>query len=318
MKQLSAEAAAARAAAAGASLPDQHGRRRGLLLVAGAAAVWSTGGLIVREVATDSWTTVFWRAAFCALFLFGYIALTERRRFVAAFRAVGLPGLQLALCFAVASTTFVMALGHTTVANVLIIQSTSPFVAGVLGWLLMHERVRPRSWAAMACAIAGIAVMLLGSSGQGSWRGDLLAMVVPFAFALAVVTLRRHPKVRMTPAAALAAIIQGSFALMLASPAAVSGHDLALLAFFGAGQLGLGLVLFVVGARLLPAAETALLSMLENILGPLWVWLLVGENPGTYALIGGAIVLAALVAHTLLDMRPEPSKTAPRPVPPMP
>jgi drug/metabolite transporter (DMT)-like permease len=312
MKHLSAGAGAAVAAAPQRPLHEAHARRRGLLLVAGAATVWSTGGLIVREVATDSWTTVFWRATFCAVFLIGYIALMERRRFFAAFRAVGLPGLQLALCFAVASTTFVMSLAHTSVVNVLIIQSTSPFIAGLLGLMLMGERVRPRSWAAMVCALAGIAVMLTGSSGQGSWRGDLLAMIVPFAFAMAVVTVRRHPTVRMTPAVALAAIIQGCFALTMASPGAVSGHDLALLAFFGAGQLGLGLVLFVAGARLLPAAETALLAMLENILGPLWVWFFVGEDPGTYALLGGAVVLGALAVHTVLDMRPPP-----RAVPPM-
>jgi drug/metabolite transporter (DMT)-like permease len=239
--------------------------------------------------------------------------VTERARFFAAFRAVGWPGLQLALCFAVASTTFVMSLGHTSVANVLIIQSTSPFIAGLLGLVLMRERVRPRSWMAMACALAGIAVMLAGSSAQGSWRGDLIAMIVPFAFAMAVVTVRRHPQVRMTPAVALAAVIQGGVSLTMATPGAVSGHDLALLAFFGAGQLGLGLVLFVTGARLLPAAETALLAMLENILGPLWVWFLIGEDPGLYALVGGAIVLGALAVHTLLDMRPPP-----RAVPPMP
>jgi drug/metabolite transporter (DMT)-like permease len=122
----------------------------------------------------------------------------------------------------------------------------------------------------------------------------------------------------MTPAVALAAVIQACFALVMGAPAAVSGHDLALLAFFGAGQLGFGLVLFVTGARLLPAAETALLAMLENILGPLWVWFLLGENPGSYALVGGAIVLGALAVHTVLDMRPRSSRTAPRVVPPMP
>lgn len=313
MKQLSPNAGAAMAAGRPDSAHERHARRRGLLLVAGAAALWSSGGLIVREVATDSWTTVFWRATFCALFLVCYIAVAERQRFFAAFRAVGLPGLQLALCFAVASTTFVMSLAHTSVTNVLILQSTSPFIAGLLGLLLMRERVRPRSWAAMVFALAGIAVMLAGSSAQGSWRGDLLAMIVPVAFAMAVVTVRRHPQVRMTPAVALAALIQACVALAMGASADVSGHDMALLVLFGAGQLGLGLVLFVTGARLLPAAETALLAMLENILGPLWVWLFVGENPGIYALVGGAIVLGALAVHTALDMRPQP-----RVVPPMP
>jgi drug/metabolite transporter (DMT)-like permease len=165
----------------------------------------------------------------------------------------------------------------------------------------------------MACAIVGVAVMVAGSDGMGTLEGDLLAMVIPCFFALAVVIVRRNPAVSMAPAVTLAAILQAVVAQFFAAPFAVGTGDFVLLAVFGSCQLGFGLALFVTGARFLPAAETALLAMAENILGPLWVWIFIGENPGLHAVIGGIIVLAALVVHSVLDMRP----TA-RPVPPLP
>ena len=299
----------------GAALPAlgaAAARRRGFLLVAGAATIWSSGGLIVRHLSTGAWTTIFWRASFCALFLFAYIAITERRRVYASFRAMGAPGLLLALCFAAASMSFVTALERTTVANTLIIQSTSPFMAALLGWVLLKERVSLRGWIAMACALGGVALMVWAPAGRGSLAGDLIAMIIPVAFAAGVVIVRRHPQVRMAPALALSVVLQAFISQLFAASVGVGGADLALLALFGAGQLGLGLVLFVTGARHLPAAETALLCMLENILGPLWVWIFLGENPGVPAVIGGAVVLAALAVHSALDLRPA------RPVPPMP
>jgi drug/metabolite transporter (DMT)-like permease len=311
MSQLRAGTAAPAPGDALRSVADAGQRQRGFVLVAGAATVWSTGGLIVRHLSTDSWTTIFWRGNFCALFLLGYVAITERRRFAARFRAMGVPGLMLALCFAVGSTSFVTALQHTTVANTLIIQSTSPFIAALFGLALLKERVRPRAWVAMACALGGVALMVLGSQGRGTLHGDLIAMVVPVVFALAVVIVRRHPEIRMVPAVTLAAILQACIAVVFGASLEVGGHDLALLALFGSGQLGLGLVLFVTGGRLIPAAETALLCILENILGPLWVWIFLGENPGVPAVIGGVVVLAALAVHSALDLR------AHRPVPPM-
>jgi hypothetical protein len=111
----------------------------------------------------------------------------------------------------------------------------------------------------------------------------------------------------------LAAVFQAAIALAFGASLEVGGDDLGLLAVFGAGQLGLGLVMFTTGGRYLPAAESALLCMLENILGPLWVWLFLVENPGLAAVVGGLDVLAALGVHTALDMR-----ALRRPVPPMP
>lgn len=278
-------------------------RSRGVLFVAAAALCWSTGGLIARLVDTDTWTTVFWRSIFAAAFLLGVIFVQERGATWARIREMGGAGVAMALCFATASTCFINALARTTVANTLVIQSTSPFIAALLGWAWMGERVRGRSWVAMAAAVAGATVMASHSWGAGSLAGDLLALVTAIAFAAATVIVRRHRQLRMTAAAGLAGVFSAIFAWRPARPLEAAPDDLALLALFGAAQLGFGLVLFTAGARLIPVAEASLIAVLESVLGPLWVWLALGETPAPAALVGGAIILAALVAHTALDQR---------------
>ncbi len=283
-------------------------QRLGFSLVASAAICWSTGGLITRLVGTDPWTTIFWRSLFCAAFLAAAVGVAHRGRLAALVRDTGWPGVLMAVCFATASTSFIMALARTSVANTLIIQSLSPFIAGLGGWLCLGERVRHRTWVAMGVALLGTVVMLWGSPGAGSRIGDLLALVTATAFAGATVVVRWHRSVPMPAAAALAAALAGVVALGRAEPSSAGAFDLALLAVFGSVQLGGGLLLFTAGARLVPVAEASLIAVLECVLGPVWVWLAVGERPGIPSLIGGAVILSALIAHTVADLvrPPEP------------
>jgi drug/metabolite transporter (DMT)-like permease len=295
----------ARIAVAGAAA---RSRRVGFSLVAAAAVCWSTGGLITRLVATDAWTTIFWRSVFCAAFLAVAVAIANRGRLARVVSDTGWPGVLMAACFATASTAFIMALARTSVANTLIIQSLSPFIAGLLGWVCLGERVRRRTWVAMGVALSGTVVMLWGSPGAGSRVGDLMALVTATAFAGATVVVRWHRSVPMPAAAALAAALCGIVAVGRATPASAAALDLALLAVFGVGQLGTGLLLFTAGARLIPVAEASLIGVLECVLGPIWVWLAIGERPGAFSLIGGMVILSALVGHTLADLArpPEP------------
>ena len=273
-------------------------RRRGFWLVVAAAICWSTGGLIARLVATGPWTTVFWRSVFCAAFLSAAVAIAQRGRLGAVVRQSGWPGVLMAACFATASTCFIMALARTSVANTLVIQSLSPFIAGLGGWLCLGERVRRRTWVAMSAALFGTVVMLWGSTGVGSRAGDLLALVTATAFAAATVIVRSRPTVSMPVAVALAAALGALGAYGWADPRSATTGDLALLALFGIGQLGAGLLLFTAGARLIPVAEASLIAVLESVLGPVWVWLAVDERPGAFSLIGAAVILSALIAHT--------------------
>lgn len=266
-----------------------------MLLVAGAAACWSSGGLIARLVTTDAWTTLAWRSAFSAVFLMAVVAIVRRRGVLAQWRAIGWPGAGVAACLATASTCFILSVTRTSVANTLILMSIGPWVAGVLGWLLLGERVRPRTWVTMGVALAGVVVMVSGSSGTGRLAGDVLAIAMASAFALGTVLVRRHPDIQMTPAVSLGATLACLAVLPMATPFAVAPRDLALLALFGIGQLGVGFLLFTAGARLLPVAETSLIGMLEVVLGPFWVWLALGEEPAAASIAGGLVILAALV-----------------------
>ena len=277
-------------------------RPRGMLLVAGAATCWSTGGLIARLVTTDPWTTTLWRCVFSAAFLIVVVAVVRRQGVLAQWRATGWPGVGIAACMATASTCFILSLSYTSVANTLILMSVGPWVTGLLGWLLLGERVRSRTWLTMGVALLGVVVMVSGSYGTGRLAGDGLAILMASAFAMATVLVRRHPDIQMTPAASLSAVLAALLVLPMASPLAASPRDLGLLALFGIGQFGAGFLLFMAGARLLPVAETSLIGMLETVLGPLWVWLLLGEEIGVRSIIGGLVILGALVLHTLLDL----------------
>ncbi|MCB1502461.1 MAG: DMT family transporter [Bauldia sp.] len=290
-------------AASAVAPPDHH--LRGILLVAGSAVLWSLGGLIVRSLdGTDPWTTVFWRSVFATAFLFLFLLVRDGRGAFRLFRDMGLPGLFVALCFAGASVGFVTALSFASVAQTLVIMSSAPLIAAVLGRIVLGERITPAGYLAVAGVIVGIGLMM--SSGFGAERsltGGVIALGVAFSLAASLVVIRRSPQIRMTPAACTGAAIGMVVSFPFATPLAVSGHDFALLAFFGAGQLGVGLILLVTGARLIPAAQSALLGMLEPILGPAWVWLLLAERPTTMTLLGGAIVVASVFSNTLAMTR---------------
>jgi drug/metabolite transporter (DMT)-like permease len=290
-------------AAPGRAGSDVARHRTGLLLVAAASITWSTGGLIARFIEAGPWTIVFWRGVACASFLLLFLAVRERGKVWPLFRAAGLPGIVAALCFATASTAFILALQVATVASILIVQNTGPFIAALLAWVLMREHVQIRTWIALVVAAAGITVMVSNQAIGGGLVGLGLSLTTAFAFAAATVTIRYHRAVRMTPAACLASCFGALIALPLAEPFGVSTKDFGLMWLFGVGQLGIGMVLFTTGARMVPAAEASLITVLETVFAGIWVWLALGENPGMATIAGGALVLAAVVGHTLADLR---------------
>jgi drug/metabolite transporter (DMT)-like permease len=276
--------------------------RRGALLVACAAVCWSSGGLIARLVTTSPWTTSLWRSLFASLFLSVVLWMVRGRSIVAQWRDGGRPVLAVAACMAMASTCFIFSLAHTSVANTLILMSTGPYVTALAGFLLLGERVAPRTWVTMGVALAGAVIMVSDSYSRGTVVGDLLAIVMSASFAIATVLVRRHPEIQMAPAAALATTLTALVALPLADPLATAPRDLALLAFFGIGQFGAGFLLFMAGARLIPAAESSLIGMLEIVLGPLWVWLVLSERPSAASLAGGVVILAAVLAPSVVRL----------------
>lgn len=292
--------------------------RLGLSLVAGSALAWSFGGTIARFIQVDdSWTVVFWRSLFASSFLLLFMLWRDGpRATLGMFRNMGWPGLGVAVCFGIASSCFVVALQFTTVANILLTQAAAPLIAALLAWAIFGVRVNLATWAAIAAVICGVAVMVSASfSGEVSPIGDGLALVITVLFSAAIVITRHHPEVRMMPAVCLGTAMACAAAFLLSGPVAVNLQDLGWLFLFGAVNLGAGLAMFVTGARLVPAALAALVSTLEPVLGPVWVWLVHGEVPASRTIAGGAIVFVALFLHILNDWRRqrERKRTSPSP-----
>jgi len=280
-------------------------RRRGIALMLGATLCWSTAGMLVRNMdLKDSWEITFWRSLFMTLFIAGLLAIQYRGAVLARMRAVGTAGVVAGALWALMYICFILALGHTTVANVLVLSSIAPFSAALLGWLFLHERVPARTWLAMVAAFAGIVVMFVDGIGGGGLVGNLIALTIPFAFAVNVIILRRmHAHVDMLPTLILSGIFSMAVVLPFAWPMELTAKDAALLAIMGVVQLGLGVLLMIRAAPLLAAAEIGLLAVLETIFGTFSTWLVVGERPGNLALIGGAAVVVALVVNELFGLR---------------
>jgi drug/metabolite transporter (DMT)-like permease len=283
-------------------LAAQH--RRGRLFVALAALAWSTAGLFQRELSVNVATQLAGRALFATLGVLAYVAISERGAVVAAFRAIGRAGLVLAALMAVSSGAFIAALNYTSVANVLFMQALAPVLAAVLG-TFVGEPVARRTWVAMLVAIAGVSVMV-GGPNPPSLAGFSLSLLMSVTFAATIVITRHRREVSMAPATCLSQLLVLLAAAPFAQPSDVGRQDLALLAALGVCQIGLGLIFLTIGARLIPAAEVALITLLEIVLGPIWVWIALSEQPAAATLVGGAIVLAAVV----IEVRREPEEPA--------
>jgi len=288
------------------------GYARGVALVALAGVFWSLGGLLIRLIeAASGWQIVLFRAIALALTLTLVIALRHRGRVVAAFRAAGWNGAVAGAALAGGFICFVLALLNTSVANATFMLGASPFLAAVLGRIVLGETIRRTTALAMAAAFAGILIMVGGGLVIGTIRGNLLALGASVGFAIFSVLLRRGRERDMLPCVVIAGAISALIALpvvlagapSLAAALALSPRDLALCAAMGAIAVGGGLTVYTIGARHVPVAELTLLSMTELALAPIWVWLAVGEIPSGYTLAGGAIILTAIAAQALSGAR---------------
>ena len=287
-------------------------RGAGLALMVAAPVLWSSAGVVTRHIERAlPFEQVFWRSLFAFVFVF-VVLLFQRKHPWKAIRAAGWPGLASGLMWALMFTAFLFALSLTTTANALVVMAVSPLLTALFAWLFLKDPVPPRTWIAVGAAALGIAWMF---SAQLSthYAGMAIAFLIPVAAAINVVVLRaNHTELDLVPAVMLGGALSCLIALPFALPFSASGRDLALLAFLGFFQLALPCMFLVLASRALTAPEIALLGLLEVVLGPLWVWLGAGEEPGQATLIGGTVVLAALVMNELAMGGPKGSRAAAR------
>ena len=281
---------------------ERRRAREGQLAILVAAVAWSTAGLAQRELDATPVTQVAGRAVFAAMALLALVVAMEGRGTVRAFRTMGRSGVAMAVFLAISSGSFLLALNHTTVANVLFMQAAAPMMAALLGWGLLSERVDPRTWVALALAAAGVVLMAAGSLDAGVAAVGL-PLLMTASFALVIVIARHRREVSMMPATCASQPLVVAACAPFVAFGSVSSTDWGILAALGVGQMGLGLAFLTIGARLIPAAQVAVISLLEVVLGPLWVWLAYDERPSAATVVGGAVVVAAVLVQASGDVR---------------
>ncbi len=282
--------------------PRAH--RRAIALMIAAATLWSIAGVVTRQLeSAGRWEVTFWRSLFAAVFVLAALLFTGGAKTWAAVRATGGYGVLSGAMWAIMFVAFMLALMTTTTANTLIVNSITPLAAALLARAVLREPIAPRTWAAIALAIAGMLWMFGSGFAGGEPRhlaGMLIALAVPLAAAVNLVTLKHAGRsVDLIPAVLLGAIFSAAVTLPFALPFSANAHDLFLLAVLGCLQLGLPCMLMVRASPHLSAPEIALLALLEVVLGPLWAWLGAGEAPALATLAGGAVVIAALLLNEL-------------------
>jgi drug/metabolite transporter (DMT)-like permease len=274
-----------------------------LALMVAAPVLWSSAGVVTRHIQrAEPFEQVFWRSLFAFGFVFVVLLLQKAHPWKAV-RASGLPGLVSGLMWALMFTAFLFALSLTTTANTLVVMSVSPLLTALFASMFLKDPVPLRTWIAAGAAAVGIAFMF-GFSLERHFAGMAIAFLIPVAAAINVVVLRASAAtLDLVPAVMLGGALSCLIALPFALPFSATPRDVVLLAFLGITQLGLPCMLLVVASRALLAPEIALLGLLEVVLGPLWVWMAVGEEPGRATLVGGAVVLGALAANELAAFR---------------
>jgi drug/metabolite transporter (DMT)-like permease len=283
-------------------------RARGILLVLTATLLWGAEPLWIRSTSASEWQILFWSGALMTLFMAIWMLREHGPGLLRAGTDTGRPGILAAVSLVFAYGGYILALGSTTVANAVMLLATAPLMSALLGRIFLGERLRRRTMLALGMAIAGVAVMVSDSLDSIRLTGDLIALGTGVAFAVNIIALRSAPvrdgrPVDMMPSNATAGILIAGIALFLDDPLAVANADIPYLLLIGLVAMGLGTWLFTRGVRHVQAAEAGLLCLGESVTGPILVWIFIGEIPETRALMGAAIILAALVYDTMPERR---------------
>ena len=284
---------------------------RGVLLVVLAGLLWSFMGLAVRHIETaGTWAILFWRSAGMVPVLLAFIAWRSGGHPLERLRRVGVAGVLGAFGLVFAFAGAIYALQATTVANAVFLFAASPFMAALLGWIILREPVRPATWAAIAVAGVGMFVMVRDGLAGGETAGNLAALLSAFGFAAFTLTLRWGRLEDMMPSVVLGGLFSMAVAVIAlgvrAEGLAVPATDIVISVAMGAGMLATGMALYTLGSRVVPAAELTLLSMVEVLLAPVWVWLALGETASAGTFLGGGILLVAIAGNALSGLRRKP------------
>ncbi|MFT5219412.1 MAG: DME family drug/metabolite transporter [Gammaproteobacteria bacterium] len=278
----------------------------GVMLVVIGGIFLSSSGILLRNLESASgWQVLFYRGFTFSITLFLLLLVKYRGGIFGAFKAIGRPGIWAGVVLGLGSIGYIYAILLTTVANAVFIIGASPLVTAFVGWLVLGEKTSRFGVIAMLVSIGGIGLMFADGLLEGRWLGNLVALTVVASFVIFLLIIRDRRGIDMLPATCLGGLVMGAVAAFFAESLVISSHDLVIAVAMGVFQFGVGFWCFTVATRYIMASEVALFALTESILGPIWVWIGVGEEPSLLTLAGSGIVLVSVAAYCIVGIREE-------------
>ena len=272
----------------------------GFILVLLGAITLSFGGLIVKSFeGANLWQILFWRSVFFCFVIIIFLTITYKREFFKAFINSGIPGVIGGIILGCGFFSYVFAMYNTTVANANFIIQTQTLFLAIFGYVFLKEKISKLTFTCIVIAVFGILLMLGGSVSPGQMTGNLVAFIMPISFAILILIVRKFPKVDMIPLQLVAGIFAMIIGLLMSPTIIVSSKDIFLGFLAGFFQVGFGFIFITIGARSTPAAFVGIIMLTEAVLGPFWAWMFVNENPPISVLIGGSIIITAVILQFL-------------------
>ena len=268
----------------------------GPLLVFLGACCLSFGGLIVKSFeGATLWQILFWRTIFFILVISIYLIITYKREVFRSFYNSGIPGLIGGFVLSFGFCGYVFAMYNTTVANANFIIQTQTIFLAIFGYFFLKEKISVITLTSIILAISGIFLMIGNSLSAGQLSGNIAALLMPISFATLILVVRKYPNVDMVPAQFIAGVFALIIGFLMSETIIISINDIFLGFLAGFFQIGLGFIFITIGARRTPAAMVGIIMLTEAVLGPMWAWIFINEQPPFIVLIGGSIVLFAVL-----------------------
>ena len=267
----------------------------GPLLIFFGAFCLSFGGLIVKSFEGSTlWQILFWRQVFFVAVVTIFLIVNYKKDVINKIYISGIPGLIGGIILGIGFSSYVFAMYNTTVANTNFIIQTQTIFLAIFGYFFLKEKISKITLISIILAISGLILMLGNTISIGQMSGNLVAFVMPITFATLILIVRKYPHVDMVPLQLVAGIVAMIIGFLASSKISISLHDIFLAFLSGTFQIGLGFILITIGARKTLSAMVGIIMLTEAILGPLWAWLFVNENPSFYVLVGGGIIIFAV------------------------
>jgi len=268
----------------------------GPLLIFLGAFCLSFGGLIVKSFeGATLWQILFWRQLFFVMLVSIFLLFTYKKKIFVALYDSGLPGFIGGIILGCGFSAYVFAMYKTTVANTNFIIQTQAIFLAIFGYLFLKEKISKLTLLSIILAITGIILMVGNSLSPGQLSGNLVAFIMPISFAVLIIIVRKYPKVDMVPLQLFAGIVAMLIGYFVSTKINISSHDILLAFIAGFFQVGLGFIFITIGAKKTLSAMVGILMMTEAVFGPFWAWMFLEETPQFIALIGGTIIIIAVL-----------------------